>query len=297
MSDQDEELKNCCGKRNLRLRSATTVKRQKISRVGRPPLRPKYVFTNQDLELVEQSLLHIFPPTGVDYLKIQNDLFKLRNPPVSLKDVQNLVNNSPHLKNRVKEAHARLKAGAKRKFDETINSKRSSEPQVIIPKKETFLDHVFYLESSDHYGFVYRHNLAQIVEVTFDESRTEFIFNIESRELEEEQHLLGLAELLDGRDFEKVYNYSKDTKIISFNIPIPPNAIVEKVERKDIDTWYGCLVEISLPKKKQLDLLKLKPKRHAHIKNYACSSQQLISRSVDRQWRDILCGSKLTDIY
>jgi hypothetical protein len=280
ISEQDSTLlRNSAVKRP---RAPTRAKPNKRSK-GRPSILPKYEFTPQDLVLVERSLATDFPNTGVDYVKIQKEIFPLREPPVTLKDVQNLVNNSPHLKNIVKEAHAKIKAEAKRKFDAAINASVDKVPASTLPPEKSnsfYQDHVTCLSSETHYGWVYRHNVAQIVEIKFNEARTELVFEVESRELlEEEQNKLILSNYLDGKAFEKVYDYCKKSKVISFNVPIPPDAVLEGYDRNDEDTSFGCLVEVYMPRKPKLNLLKLKPKRHAHISAYAITTTPLLTRT------------------
>jgi hypothetical protein len=279
ISDQDLELLQDRKRTRSSPRKTPAPKRQ---RKGRPVTLHKYKFTTQDMELVEKSLTEDFPPSGVDYVKLQTDLFKLRDPPVTLKDVQNLVNNTPHLKNIVKEGHKRLKAEAKRKFDEFISVKKDAP---IAEKKdeprEDYNDHVTFLASENHYGWVYRHNLAQIVEISLNVERNSFLFEVESRELlEEEQVKLNLSNFLpDGKPFEKVYAYSKNPKVVRFAVPIPADGVIEGYDRQDEDTSFGCLVELWMPRKPRLDLLKLKPKRHAHIASYATTTTPLLTRT------------------
>ena len=53
--------------------------------------------------LVEDYVKNRFPETGMDYAEVVELYFKEKEPKVEPKDVNNLVNHSPYLKELVKE--------------------------------------------------------------------------------------------------------------------------------------------------------------------------------------------------
>ncbi len=66
---------------------------------GRPAKQPKYEFSKTDLKVIQDSLLNDFPTNGVDYGFIKQSFFEEKEPAVTNKDIQNVVYNTPHLKN------------------------------------------------------------------------------------------------------------------------------------------------------------------------------------------------------
>jgi hypothetical protein len=191
-----------------------------------------------------------------------------------------------------------LKATAKRKFDEAIlNNSKQTPPSnsnlktdlppttptqspngILVPNAQYLFTQPFGpTKTRDHYFYHLRLNLAQEVDVDYDIEKKYIkleIYNLTSLT----NHELQKTELY--RQYPHIQVTEKEEKLINILIiSIPEDAALESLERRDIDTKAGYLLEIILERKKEVDKSKLKGKRFKHLKANFTSEEKLDHQS------------------
>lgn len=67
----------------------------------------------------------------------------------------------------------------------------------------------------------------------------------------------------------------EDDGTITVSVDLPSNVRTDTLERKNIDTKFGWLIEITFLKKKEIDQSKLVGRRFSHIECSAVTTEQL----------------------
>jgi hypothetical protein len=109
--------------------------------------------------------------------------------------------------------------------------------------------------------------LGCIVDIDVSDDEKNLIWTLEEHPLIEEE-LQSLSFYCEN--FEEAYNYSNPPISKSFIVPIPDDAKAEDLKRYDYDTSLGCMVEVVIPRRKQLNKLAWK---EVHSSPYHCDKK------------------------
>lgn len=102
--------------------------------------------------------------------------------------------------------------------------------------------------------------------------------------LPQERDLLTITKSLEeNQNFDQVYEFEDAQQQRKLTINLPVDAATEKIEREDHDTPFGCLVEITLPKRVTVDPLKLKARKFTHFAVAAKTTTALTQREAGEQ--------------
>jgi len=196
-----------------------------------------------------------------------------------------------------------LKKEAKRKFDEALGktTKKTSSPAkveldkispdlpeqidvplrlgngiMVLPSEQFCYTRPFFVKTPDFYYYIMRCHLAQDVDVDYDEENRLLkfeIININSltpKELSKTtlKNRCPDIQVLDKEENLKTFRY----------VPVPPDAVLDdSIDRYDHDTSAGYLVEIVVPRKKEVNKNKLKGKRFKHMDASFLSDEKLMN--------------------
>jgi len=228
---------------------------------------------------------------GRQYAVIQKELFTGSDPPVSRKDIQNLINGNPSLAGLSKESHSQIKATAKRKFDSAFMEKKKedSEPngENITKNQEFTHERLWFFASEKHYGWLLRADLGDDVDVQTDDESYLQTWTIEKKPLmpnELEKTKLNEYAKANFKSMEETYEYKPGGLMTKFSHKIPKDALLNNenghcVRRKDHDVDAGALVEIYIPRIKKSNQLHLKAKRFTHFNSLIKTTNPLAARS------------------
>jgi len=247
-----------------------------LNKKGRPTKNAKYEFTAEDKKLLIEGAKQY----GTSYASIQKDYFNNKQPPVTRGDIANQFKQSKFLAQIASEAHKNLKENAKKKFVESFEDQTESQidktKQIEIDEKP--LSEAWKLfEYSDAQKHVYflRLNLAEDVDILLEEKSRKMTLEVRTAPFltEGEKKLTNLYKTTP--EFNVTLKEEDSLKIMA--ISLPDDVILETIERNDVDTEYGWLLEVLFKKKERIDNLKLKGKRFGHIR---CSGHTTVPLNI-----------------
>jgi len=287
MAGDDDSYETSSGEDEEEQITSTNTETKSKKKTIKNKAKGKYKFSKSDIiEIAEMVKIY-----GRQYALIQKELFTGSDPPVTRKDVQNLINGTPSLAGLSKESHNQIKAPAKRKFDSAFLDKKK-EDQSSDTKSETIShdfthERLWFFASERYYGWLLRADLGDDVDVQANDETYVQTWTIEKKPLmpkELEKTQLCEFAKADSRTIEETYEYKPGGLITKFSHKIPKDALLNNengpcVQRKDHDVDAGALIEIFIPRVKKSNQLHLKAKRFTHFDTQIKTTNPLAVRS------------------
>jgi len=177
---------------------------------------------------------------------------------------------SQMLKQLATKQHKEEKEGRKRAFVNSLNEQDSNKRQKISFDEENVVKPFVY-HDSERMVIFYRLNLTQDVDLAVTGNKLiiavyqcSFLTDVERQVTD-----------LYRTNPQFVAKQREDDGTISITVDLPNNVRTDTLDRTNIDTKFGWLLEITFLKKKEIDPSKLIGKRFSHIECAPNTTEQL----------------------
>ena len=135
--------------------------------------------------------------------------------------------------------------------------------QMIVPNINFLSSPPFFVKKEKSYIYFYRTHLAQDVDVDYDPDNMLLIFKIFSHHTLSKIEMMATKLYKDEGEFQATE--SELTMKMICQVRVPDDTKLETIQRYDIDTELGALVEVHFERKKEIDKSNLQGKRFRHL--------------------------------